>query len=107
MSQELFNYLLNELGVIALESNLQDIRQIVKAEYKNISLHNVEEQAIVVYGKSNGRIVYFRIFDYPNEEFEAKVQFDRLMNDLSICEYRMMTIDRFSEVIEEGGRVVD
>ena len=107
MSQELFNYLLNELGVIALESNLQDIRQIVKAEYKNISLHNVEEQAIVVYGKSNGRIVYFRIFDYPNEEFEAKVQFDRLMNDLSIGEYRMMTIDRFSEVIEEGCRVVD
>ena len=40
-------------------------------------------------------------------EFEAKVQFDRLMNDLSIGEYRMMTIDRFSEVIEEGCRVVD
>ena len=54
------------------------------------------DAAIVVYGKSNGKLVYFRIFDYPNEEFEAKVQFDRLMNDLSIGEYRMMTIDRFS-----------
>ena len=29
------------------------------------------------------------------------------MNDLSIGEYRMMTIDGFSEVIEEGCRVVD
>lgn len=107
MSQELFNYLSNEFGATALETNLNEIKGIVKSEYKNVSLHNVEEKAIVVYGKSNGKLVYFRIFDYPNEEFEAKVQFDRLMNDLSIGEYRMMTIDRFSEVIEEGCRVVD
>lgn len=35
MSQELFNYLSNELGATALESNLIDIKRIVKSESKN------------------------------------------------------------------------
>ena len=80
MSQELFNYLANELGATALETNLNEIKRIVKSEYKNVSLHNVEEKAIVVYGKSNGKLVYFRIFDYPNEEFEAKVQLSQTVS---------------------------
>ena len=42
MSQELFNYLANELGAIALETNLIDIKRIVMSEYDNISIERTD-----------------------------------------------------------------
>ena len=100
MSQELFNYLIDELDCTPLDSNLHEIKSIVKSEYINDELHNVTEQAIVVYGKIEKRIVYFRIFEYPWEEYKAKAQFDRLINDNTITNCEMLTIDKLSEVLE-------
>lgn len=62
----------------------------------------ITRQAIVVYGKRNNKLIYFKIYDYKNQEKEAHKKFNELMQDSSVDEYRMMTIERLSEILKEG-----
>ena len=51
---------------------------------------------------------YVKLFEYyETEEDKAQEKFVELMNDVSIGEYRMMTIETLSEILEEGCRVLD
>lgn len=64
-------------------------------------------KAVAVYGKRNNKICFFRIYDYENQRVEAQEKFIELMKDMSVGEYRMMTIETLSEILEEGCRVLD
>ena len=64
-------------------------------------------KAIVVYGKRNNKLYFFKIYDYETQENEAQEKFVDLMEDVSIDEYRMMTIETLSKILEEGCRVMD
>lgn len=64
-------------------------------------------KAVAVYGKRNNKICFFKIYNYETEESQAQEKFIELMNDVSVGEYRMMTIETLSEILEEGCRVLD
>ena len=64
-------------------------------------------KAVVVYGKRDDKLCFFKIYDYQTQEDEAKKKFIELMGDMSVGEYRMMTIETLSEILEEGCRVLD
>ena len=90
--EELSNHLYNEL-----DDQLDDIHSIMPNTYSTITeSNNIPEEGIIVYGKSNGKLVYFKIYSYPEQEQEAKAQFNRIMNDETIDEYWMMDIETFS-----------
>ena len=59
-------------------------------------------KAIAVYGKRDDKLCFFKIYDYETQEDEAKEKFVELMEDISVSEYRMMTIETLSEILEEG-----
>ena len=64
-------------------------------------------KAVVVYGKRDDKLCFFKIYDYETQEDEAKKKFIELTGDVSVGEYRMMTIETLSEILEEGCRVLD
>ena len=68
---------------------------------------DIEGKAVVVYGKRNNKLCFFKIYDYETQEDEAQKKFVELMEDVSVGEYRMMTIENLSEILEEGCRVLD
>jgi hypothetical protein len=64
-------------------------------------------KAVAVYGKKENKLCFFKIYDYETQEDEAQNKFIELMNDLSVGEYRIMTVENLSEILEEGCRVLD
>lgn len=66
----------------------------------------ITDKAVVVYAKKEGKLCFFNIYDYETQEAEAKEKFVELMDDISLGEYRMMTIEHFSDILEEGSRVL-
>ena len=68
---------------------------------------DITGKAIAVYGKRNNKLCFFKIYDYETQEDEAQKKFVELMQDVSVGEYRMMTIETLSEILEEGCRVLD
>lgn len=68
---------------------------------------DITGKAVAVYGKRNNKLCFFKIYDYETQEDEAQKKFIELMEDVSVGEYRMMTIETLSEILEEGCRVLD
>ena len=68
---------------------------------------DITGKAIAVYGKRNNKLCFFKIYDYETQEDEAQKKFVELIQDVSVGEYRMMTIETLSEILEEGCRVLD
>ena len=68
---------------------------------------DITGKAVVVFGKRDNKLCFFKIYDYETQENEAQKKFIELMEDVSVGEYRMMTIETLSEILEEGCRVLD
>lgn len=68
---------------------------------------DITGKAVAVYGKRNNKLCFFKIYDYETEEDKALEKFVELMNDFSIGEYRIMTIETLSQILDEGCRVLD
>lgn len=62
-------------------------------------------KAIAVFAKKNGKLTFFKIYKYPYEEGIAREKFVELMKDND--EYRLMTIEHLSKVLEVGCEELD
>jgi len=66
----------------------------------------ITNTSIVVYAKRQNKLCFFKIYDFE-KGVEAQQKFAELMQDASVSEYRMMTIDSLSEILEAGCNVLD
>jgi len=53
-------------------------------------------QAIAVFAKRKNKLCFFKIYNYEEQD-EAIKKFRQLKKDVSISEYRIMTIEALSE----------
>jgi len=96
MSNELFNYLYNELDIIPLESNLQEIREIVLRT-------NREEVLTALSQEVNGGNVKKGFW----EDYE-KVKEDKVLEPVVITKNIMLVVTELAEAVEalrENNRV--
>lgn len=62
-------------------------------------MNTFQEKSIVIYAKMNNVLCFFKVYDYETESELAQKVFSLMVNDETLSEYRMMTLQEFSKLL--------
>ena len=62
-------------------------------------MNEFQEKSIIIYAKRNDKLCLLKVYDYEKESELAQKVFSEMMNDETLSEYRMMTIQEFSKLL--------